>query len=186
MTLRTRATTKLAIDPGSEARRSAAAVGTVVGAVVVPFAGDVGTVAGDDELLTDEEAPKGPGPKVLPDGMALGTIVNVVAGTVMPEAVPPCTVMVTEDSTDPVSEEDAPLAGVPEGQPGSTIVEVTPLVTTTETDSWAAARPARREVKTAEDRILAGDGCNERGSRGTFGFAWVLLKSECERGWPER
>ena len=100
--------------------------------------------------MPEVERPKGPGPKVVLGGIALGTTVRVVAGIDTPDVVPPATVMVTDGRTDPV-----PFAELlDEGQPGSTMVEVTPSVTTTETEFCAAARVARRGVKRVEDRIL--------------------------------
>ena len=95
--------------------------------------------------VPEVERPKGPGPKVLLEGMALGTMVRVVAGMDTPDVVPPATVMVTDGRTDPV---------LFDGQAGSTMVEVTPSVTTTETELCAAARVATRGVKRAEARIL--------------------------------
>ena len=181
--LRAQNMTMPATEPSRAAERSAAAVGTVVGAVVVPLDGVLVTtasvvvgeavpklvsrcfffscvvppstsVAFDGYLPEPEvETPKGPGPKVLLAGMALGTMVKVVAGMDTPDVVPPTTVMVTDGRTVPVADA-ALLDEEPDGQPGSTMVDVTPSVTTTETELCAAARVARRGAKRDEDRIL--------------------------------
>ena len=181
--LRAQNMTMPATEPSRAAERSAAAVGTVVGAVVlVPFDGVLVTTAsvvvGEAAKVYSQrgaflfhfitfawvflgclpepevERPKGPGPKVLLGGMALGTTVRVVGAMDTPEVVPPTTVMVTDGSTDPVGDDAAPLDEEPDGQPGSTMVDVMPSVTTTDTELCAAARVARTGAKRDEDRIL--------------------------------